>query len=76
MERYRNLSGDSGVVAYDIAADFIRIKFRSGDTYRYSYARPGRSEVEHMKCLARTGRGLSTFIATTVKNRYAAKERF
>lgn len=63
MERYRNLSGNSGVVAYTIGSDFIQVRFRSGDDYRYSDASAGKPSVDQMKALARAGRGLSTFIS-------------
>jgi hypothetical protein len=72
FEPYQNLSGDSGVTAYAIDADAIHVKF-ADETYTYNYARPGRTEVEHMKTLARTGRGLSTYISRHVKTRYATK---
>ena len=62
MQTYKNLSGDSGVVAYEVGADFIAVKFRSGVPYRYTYKGVGRDNVDEMKELAQAGRGLSTFI--------------
>ena len=73
MERYRNLSGNSGVVAYATGDDYIDIRFREDGTYRYTYEIPGREDVEEMKRLAQAGRGLSTYISTHVKGRYASK---
>lgn len=73
MKRYRDLSGQSGVVAYEISDDAITVKFRDGDVYLYDYATTGRREVEEMKRLAVAGRGLSTFISRVVKERYARK---
>ncbi|CAD6521961.1 hypothetical protein ACFQ3P_09845 [Paraburkholderia sabiae] len=73
MKRYRNLSGSSGVVAYETADDGIVVKFLTGDMYLYDYARPGRKEVEEMKRLAVAGRGLATYISKVVKDRYARK---
>src|SRR3546814_21079266 len=32
MRPYRNLSGNSGVVAYEVGADFLKMRFTSGDT--------------------------------------------
>src|SRR3546814_14010710 len=49
MRPYRNLSGNSGVVAYEVGADFIKLRFTRGDTYRYDYRRPGHRDVERMK---------------------------
>jgi Holliday junction resolvase-like predicted endonuclease len=62
MRPYRNLSGHSGVVAYEIGVDFIEVKFRSGPPYRYTYEGVGREKVEWMKALAVAGMGLATFI--------------
>lgn len=63
MVRYSNLSGDSGVVAYAIGREFIRVQFRNGGIYRYSDASAGKPTIDRMKVLARSGRGLSTFIS-------------
>ncbi len=73
MQRYRNLDGDSGVVAYAIKDSAVAVQFRSGEVYEYSYASAGRGNVERMKQLARAGRGLSSFISQHVHDRYAAK---
>jgi len=73
MKRYRDLSGQSGVVAYDISDDAITVKFRDGDVYRYDYATTGQHEVEEMKRLALAGQGLATYISRFVKDRYARK---
>ena len=60
MQAYRNLAGNSGVEAFDILRDGIKVRFVSGGTYLYDYRVPGRTRVEEMKRLARAGRGLST----------------
>jgi hypothetical protein len=73
MERYRNLSGTSGVVAYRIADEAIVVRFTDGGTYVYSYASAGEGNVEEMKRLARAGRGLSTFISRNVQDAYESK---
>lgn len=73
MRPYRNLSGDSGVRAYATGPDFIDVRFASGEVYRYDYASTGRAAVERMKRLAADGRGLSTYIAKNVRERYARK---
>jgi len=70
VQRYLNLSGDSGVIAYEIGADYIRVQFRTGLPYRYSHARAGRHHVERMKELAEAGRGLSTYISQHVSDKY------
>lgn len=63
MKHYRNLSGHSGVIAYEIGADVIAVKFRDGGAYWYTHASAGPVHVEAMKQLAVAGRGLSTYIA-------------
>lgn len=71
MVRYKNLSGDSGVEAYEIGPDYIIVKFSGASrTYSYSYGRAGSGHVEQMKILAITGRGLSTYISRHVKHLY------
>jgi hypothetical protein len=74
FEIYRNLNGNSGVTAYAIAPDAIHVRFVDDrHTYVYNYVQPGRRDVERMKTLARTGRGLSAYISRNVKTRYAVK---
>ena len=75
MERYKNLGGDSGVVAYEIGPDFIRVQFANGSVYLYTYGSAGSNNIERMKQLARLGQGLNSFIMTTVRKAYARKER-
>ncbi len=73
MERYRNLDGNAGVLAYDIGERAIAVQFRNGKVYDYTDASAGRCNVEQMKRLARAGRGLSTFISQHVHDAYARK---
>lgn len=75
MERYKNLGGDSGISAYEIGSDFIRVEFNNWDLYLYDYIRPGQDEVESMKRLAIEGEGLNAFINKYVRKNYAKKER-
>lgn len=75
MERYRNIDGDSGVSAYEIGVDFIRVQFSTGATYLYTYSSAVSENIEQMKILARKGDGLNSFISTTVRKLYARKER-
>jgi hypothetical protein len=75
VERYDNRSGNSGVAGYECGADFIRVQFSEGSIYRYTYGSAGAANIESMKRLARGGKGLSTFIATSVREKYASKER-
>ena len=73
MVRYKNVSGTSGVVAYETGRESIAVEFEDGAIYLYTYRSAGRSNIESMKSLAAAGRGLSTFIARSVHKAYAAK---
>jgi hypothetical protein len=75
MQPYRDLSGNSGVDSYESGDDWIKIRFRRGDAYVYDHATTGAHHVEHMKELAKLGRGLSTYISQHVRDAYARKER-
>ena len=73
MQRYGNQSRESGVVAYDIDAGRIVVQFRNGDRYLYTEDSAGAANLATMQALARSGRGLSTFISQHVHDRYARK---
>lgn len=73
MHRYRNTSGDSGVVAYDFDSDSITVQFTGGDRYIYTARSAGAENIATMQELARAGRGLSTFISQHVGSRYERK---
>lgn len=75
MERYKDINNDSGVAGYEIGPDFIRVQFKTDETYLYTYASAGSQNIEHMKKLAAAGDGLNAFINTTVRKLYARKER-
>jgi hypothetical protein len=62
MQRYRNLSGNSGVVEFKIQPGFVIVRFDRGDLYVYMSERVGGHHVEEMKRLAVAGKGLSTYI--------------
>lgn len=73
MQRYRNRSGDSGVVAYDIGDKSITVEFRGGDRYLYTNESAGQANIVVMQRLANEGRGLCTFINKVIRNRYECK---
>jgi hypothetical protein len=73
MQRYKNLGGDSGVVAYDIDAGQIIVQFRNGDRYLYTEDSAGAANIAQMQALAQAGRGLSAFISQHVHDRYERK---
>lgn len=74
MEPYKNLNGDSGVAGFENGSDYIRVQFKDGSVYLYTYASAGSSNIEEMKRLAVAGRGLNSFINKNVRKRYAKKE--
>lgn len=73
MQRYANRSGHSGVVAYELGADSITVKFTGGDRYLYTQDSAGAVHIARMRELAENGRGLSTYISQHVRDRYARK---
>ncbi len=73
MEKYKNHQGKSGVLAYEIGEDYIKIRFQGNETYVYNETRPGKAKVEKMKQLAVSGLGLSTYISQHVRDDYFEK---
>ena len=73
MTRYRNRSGNSGVVAYALGKDSITLEFGEGAIYEYTADSAGRTNIERMKALAADGRGLAAFVARNVRERFARK---
>jgi len=73
MQRYKNKSGESGVVAYDIGAGSITVQFSGGDRYLYTIDSAGAANIAQMQLLARAGRGLCSFISRVIRNRYERK---
>ncbi len=71
MQLYRNLSGESGVVAYACAPGRIEVRFRGGQRYVYTDRSAGAAAVREMQRLAQAGRGLSGYIAANVRDGYA-----
>ncbi len=75
MKPYLNLSGDSGVLAYEINPRPVVVQFQDGWKYEYTTHSVGASRLAAMKRLASSGRGLSAFIAQEVKAAFARKLR-
>jgi hypothetical protein len=73
MTPYKDLTGRSGIEAYEIRERSIVIRFKHAGSYIYNYDNPGPEEVEHMKRLALSGKDLSTYISQKVRRRYAKK---
>jgi hypothetical protein len=75
MKTYRDIDGDSGVVAYEIGLEFIRVQFSDGSIYEYTYASASQERIEEMKKLAEAGEGLNAFINQHVRKKYARKHK-
>jgi uncharacterized glyoxalase superfamily protein PhnB len=73
MEKYKNLSENSGVESYEVGPGYIKVKFIDGHAYLYTDESAGQENVEEMKTLAAAGKGLSSFISRSVRDNYAAK---
>ena len=68
MTPYLNLSANSNVAYYKIFDNSICIQFTDGTIQNYSYeGGAGKDNVEQMKYLAIRGRGLGSFISSTVR---------
>ncbi len=70
MEQYDDLSGKSGVTSFEIGEGCIRVEFRNGPVYLYNNAITGNSNIQKMISLAKSGKGLNTFINQNVKDKY------
>lgn len=73
MVRYQNLGGDSGVLAFEIGEDHIRVQFQDYAVYEYTYNSAGRAHIENMKTLAIQGKGLNSYINKQVRKKYSRK---
>jgi hypothetical protein len=74
MERYQNLEGNSGVIAYETGEGSIAVQFKDA-TYLYTNASTGAGKIKRMQALAKSGKGLSTFISKYVRENYEKKLR-
>lgn len=70
MKKYKG-SKESGVSAYEIGPDWIKVKFKDETVYTYNYKSAGRIHVETMKDLAQAGKHLATYINRYVRDQYA-----
>ncbi|ROU00825.1 hypothetical protein EB809_06075 [Marinobacter sp. R17] len=75
MEHYKNLGGDSNVVAYEIEAGEITVQFGDGSIYLYTNQSAGAASIKEMHRLAKVGQGLNSYIGRVVKKGYAKKIR-
>ena len=74
MEKYSDISGKSGISAYEVGDDFIIVRFTKGAIYLYNYSVTGSNHVKEMIELARIGSGLNRYINLNTKYAYARKK--
>ncbi|MEO8210596.1 MAG: hypothetical protein ABI840_08535 [bacterium] len=65
--------GNSGVIAYETGADYIKVKYIDNSIYLYTNDGNGKNKIDEMKKLAASGNALSTFISKNVKKKFPAK---
>ena len=70
MQQYKNLGGNSNVIAFSIGEDYIDVQFATGKPYRYSFRSAGKDKVEEMKRLALQGVGLNSYIMRNARKDY------
>ena len=74
MKAYRNLSGRSGVTAYELGEGRIAVEFVDGARYLYTQRSAGKQHIARMQRLAQAGRGLSSYISRYVREAYERKD--
>lgn len=70
VERYAAVSGNTGVAGFEILGEAIILEFQDRRQYLYSHKKPGKKHVEEMKRLARSGKGLTTYVNQYVRENY------
>ena len=75
MKRYKNISGNSTVAAYEIGKDSVKVELTTNSAYLYSNQSAGPGNISQMKTLALAGKGLGTFIGANLKEGFARKTR-
>ena len=73
MEYYRNISGTSGILAFEYTQNGILIQFRNGGIYEYTNYSAGNETISKMKILARKGMELNGFINRKAKYLYSRR---
>ena len=75
LDRYLNLSRNSGVTNYELGSGSIAVEFKDGSAYLYTDSSAGEEHIRRLQALAIAGRGLNSYISRFVKRRYASKLR-
>ena len=74
MTPYKNINGQSNIIAYENGDGYIKIQFAKGywKIYTYTNLSAGNSIVKHMQKLALQGHGLNSYISIN-KPHYSSK---
>lgn len=75
FRRYKNLGGKSAVTMYELEKDAVNVRFADHSAYRYTNQSAGPENIAKMKTLALAGKGLGTFIESSLKGRALRKVR-
>lgn len=73
MQIYKDIGGDSGIKAYEIAQGSIIVDFERGGSYLYTNESAGADHIAEMQRLAQLGDGLNSYINKYVRKAYARK---
>lgn len=73
MAKYRNLGKNSGVKNFDNQRGSLTVGFKDGSHYIYTQSSAGQYAMRRMRELAQRGRGLNSYINTSVKKGYDSK---
>lgn len=71
MQRYENAEGKSDIAFFEIGQGTITLEFAGGGRLLYTEESVGALTLAEMQSLAKAGKGLSTFIANNLRDRYA-----
>lgn len=75
MKRYGDSTGEFRIHAFEFNADGITIEFSDGSVYRYDSANTGLANIQQMKQLALSGKGLGGYIDRYARRNYAIRLR-
>lgn len=75
FQRYKNLGGDSKVARFYLAQDAVTVQFKDASVYRYTNQSADPANIKKMKQLAVAGKGLGTFIKSSMADRFQRKVR-
>ena len=75
MTQYKNLSGKSDVISYEIGDGYIWVVFISGpEAYLYTDKSVGKINIKRLQECAKKGKGLCTYIDRYCHSLYERKE--